>query len=162
MCSPDLELPFLTKFTILSHLWAWSGGIQVQKNNIMLKNQSKFDCWYPYHNSWQSSWFHSYSEDLEPLFLPEIVIFCYFRARSEALQGQMDDLTDDKCFRWYQTHSYHSLSQSRWFIWNFMDLGPPFLTKLSIFSYIRAKNEAVQVQYDESIGLDQLTFDWRH
>ena len=36
---------------------------------------------------------------------------------------------------------------------------PPFLTKLSIFGYFRAKIEAMQVQYDDTIGLDQLTFD---
>ena len=33
------------------------------------------------------------------------------------------------------------------------------LTKLSIFGYFRAKIEAMQAQYDESIGLDQVTFD---
>ena len=34
--------------------------------------------------------------------------------------------------------------------------------KLSIFGYFRAKIEAMQVQYDDTIELDQLTFDWSH
>ena len=160
--SEDLEPLFLAEIVIFCYFWPIFEALQVQMDDLTDEKWFRWHQTHPYHSLSQSRWLIWDFMDLEPLFLAEIVIFCYFWPIFEALQVQMDDLTDEKWFRWHQTHPYHSLSQSRWLIWDFMDLGPLFLRKLSIFSYFRAKIEAIQVWYDESIGLDQLIFDWSH